>query len=144
MALLDWRKDLRAVLADGADEVRRQRVAFQHIAANPADEALLFLRFRRGFRFGRFRCCRRLLRFFHRGGLLLRRFLRLCALLRIEGNEHLCAVLADGADEVRRQHFAFVDIAADRAEPALLLLRTRAGLGLDVLTVIFVGHGRFA
>ena len=50
-------------------------------------------------------------------------------------------VLAGRADEVWRERFALVDVAADCADEALFLF-LRGGLWLDVLLVEAVGDGR--
>ena len=57
----------------------------------------------------------------------------------LNGFKVLRAVLAQGADKVLRQGFALIDVAADRADVALLALGL--GFGLDVCVVVGVGHG---
>ena len=48
-------------------------------------------------------------------------------------------MLAERADEIRREFIAFIDIAADFADPAFLL---RGGLlRLDVVLIVGIGHG---
>lgn len=54
----------------------------------------------------------------------------------------LCPVLAQRADEIRRERFAFVNIAADFAHKALLLFGSRLRLGLDVGEIVSVRYGR--
>ena len=51
----------------------------------------------------------------------------------------LRAVLAERADEIRRQLLALVDIAADLADPAGFLLGRSQRLGLDAVEVVGVG-----
>ena len=54
-------------------------------------------------------------------------------------------VLADGADIIGRQLLTFINKAADLADPtALGTLRhcCGQGLGLDVIEVVCIGHGR--
>ena len=52
----------------------------------------------------------------------------------------LCAMLAQGADIISREIFSLVNIAADLADPACLLLGSGCGLGLNMVEVVLVSH----
>ena len=56
-----------------------------------------------------------------------------------DGFKIRCAVLAQGADDVIRQGFAFVHPTTNLADVALLALGL--GLGLDAVLIVGVGHG---
>ena len=54
----------------------------------------------------------------------------------------LGTMLAQGADIIRGQLLALVHVAADFADPTLLLGQLGLRLRLDVLEVVSIGHGR--
>ena len=61
-------------------------------------------------------------------------FTQLCSLLG--GLEGVRAVVADGADEVGRESLALVEVAADGAQPALLLVDDGGDVVLEVLGAV--------
>lgn len=58
------------------------------------------------------------------------------------GSKSLGRMLAERTDEVGRQRFSFVNVAADLAAPALFAALRRFGPGFDMSVIIGVGHCR--